>query len=451
MSEKIRISQCMIVKNEEKNIERALSWGRDMMWEQIVVDTGSTDRTAAIAQEMGAKVFHFPWIDDFSAAKNFAIDQACGDWIAFLDADEYIPPESAKKIPSLLMEMDSTSCNALITSLVQVDGAQDITQEQAEGTLKWISTLKEDGSKKFSLSGSVIRLFRNLPGLRYEGRIHEKLAMKDGSLSCADTSQELVVLHTGYNPEEMKEKNKVERNIHLIKKELEDHPRDYKMLTCLADSYSQQKNHAKAAKWYEKAADCLPKGLGEDNIQGAMIFKHLLLIYLELSDEKAAKKAYARGTKRFPKDADYDYLMGRHLTGTGHFQDGAQHLLKALVLLDQHGSTLRSTLLAHNLLEAWELLIKCHYENQDLKQCVSCAVTVLKASPYRPEALKLLLSAFRRDEELDRDRPTPTAASPDQVKGFLGNFYDLGKEEDCRFVGDAARQVSYEELVGLLH
>ena len=82
------ISQCMIVKNEEKNIRRALSWGKDIMCEQIVVDTGSSDRTVEIAREMGAKIFSFPWINDFAAAKNFAIDQAKGDWIAFLDADE---------------------------------------------------------------------------------------------------------------------------------------------------------------------------------------------------------------------------------------------------------------------------------------------------------------------------------------------------------------------------
>ena len=50
MERKIRLSQCMIVKNEEKNIRRALSWGKDILWEQIVVDTGSTDRTAALAK-----------------------------------------------------------------------------------------------------------------------------------------------------------------------------------------------------------------------------------------------------------------------------------------------------------------------------------------------------------------------------------------------------------------
>ena len=84
----VRLSQCMIVRDEEKNIERALSWGKDLVYEQIVVDTGSTDRTVELALAMGAKVYHFQWIDDFAAAKNYAISKASGDWIAFLDADE---------------------------------------------------------------------------------------------------------------------------------------------------------------------------------------------------------------------------------------------------------------------------------------------------------------------------------------------------------------------------
>ena len=88
----MRISQCMIVKNEEANIEKALSWGRGILWEQIVVDTGSTDRTVELAEAMGAKIYHFDWIDDFAAAKNFAISKAEGDWVALLDADETFVP-----------------------------------------------------------------------------------------------------------------------------------------------------------------------------------------------------------------------------------------------------------------------------------------------------------------------------------------------------------------------
>ena len=116
-----RISQCMIVKNEEKNIERALSWGKTVMWEQIVVDTGSTDRTVEIARGLGARVVTFPWIDDFSAAKNYAIEQCGGDWIALLDADEYMMPEGAEKLPEFIKEMNARGLDGLSTGWQQLD------------------------------------------------------------------------------------------------------------------------------------------------------------------------------------------------------------------------------------------------------------------------------------------------------------------------------------------
>ena len=96
------ISQCMIVKNEEANIERALTWGKGIVSERIVVDTGSTDRTMEIARKMGAAVYEFPWVNDFSAAKNYALSKARCEWIVFLDADEYFSPEDAQKLPACL-------------------------------------------------------------------------------------------------------------------------------------------------------------------------------------------------------------------------------------------------------------------------------------------------------------------------------------------------------------
>lgn len=85
-------------KNEEANIEHCLSHLKTVVDEQIVIDTGSTDRTVELAEIMGAKVFHFDWINDFSAARNFALDKAKGDWIIFLDCDEYFSEDSVPLI-----------------------------------------------------------------------------------------------------------------------------------------------------------------------------------------------------------------------------------------------------------------------------------------------------------------------------------------------------------------
>ena len=458
MKSKIKLSQCMIVKNEEKNLRRALSWGKDMMWEQIIVDTGSTDETVAIAEKLGAKVFHFQWIDDFAAAKNYAINQAQGDWIIFLDADEYFSPADAAKLPPLLNELDSSSYDAVAASWIQVSSQEDMVQSQGDKKMDWLSTVREDGSKSFALVGTQIRIFRNHPDIRYQGRIHEKLYRKSSLPPCADATKELAILHTGYSPEELKEKNKVERNIALVKKELEANPHNYQMLTYLGDSYFQQKNYEEAANWYHQAALYMPKDLNEDNIQGCMIFKHLLLIYFKHGNEKAALEAYHHGISRFPKDADFDYLMGHHQTDVGDYQEGARYLQRALGLLDQYNSS-SSLLLSRSLLAAWDLLIICHYENGDLQQCANCAITMLRADSYRPETLKYLLLAFRRDEEREQAQmaeqnasplaaPSPRkAASPSQVMAFLSSFYDFGNKQQRAFVQKAAQEAEYDGLL----
>ena len=86
---KLKISACYIVKNEEKKLPRSIESLKSAVNELIVVDTGSTDNTIEIAKSYGAKVIESTWQDDFSAPRNIAIENATGDWIIFLDADEF--------------------------------------------------------------------------------------------------------------------------------------------------------------------------------------------------------------------------------------------------------------------------------------------------------------------------------------------------------------------------
>src|SRR6185295_10128605 len=75
--------------------------------EVIVADTGSTDRTEQVARDLGAVVCRFPWCDDFSAARNFALSHARGDWIFWLDADEELLPESVAELRECLARKDA--------------------------------------------------------------------------------------------------------------------------------------------------------------------------------------------------------------------------------------------------------------------------------------------------------------------------------------------------------
>lgn len=93
----IRISLCMIVKNEERVLARCLDSIADLMDEIIIVDTGSTDRTKEIAARYTDKIFDFLWIQDFSAARNFAFSKAGMEYIYTADADEVLDEVNRKR------------------------------------------------------------------------------------------------------------------------------------------------------------------------------------------------------------------------------------------------------------------------------------------------------------------------------------------------------------------
>ena len=97
----VTISLCMIVKNEEKVLERCLDSIYDLMDEVVIVDTGSTDRTMEIAKRYTKNIYRFAWVNDFSAARNFAFSRASCEYIYSADADEVLNEENRERFRRL--------------------------------------------------------------------------------------------------------------------------------------------------------------------------------------------------------------------------------------------------------------------------------------------------------------------------------------------------------------
>ena len=96
------ISVCIIAKNEEKHIENCLIRLKPYQYEIVLTDTGSTDSTLDIASKYTDKIYHFDWMNDFSAARNFALSKATNDWILSIDCDEYIEAIDEKLLERLM-------------------------------------------------------------------------------------------------------------------------------------------------------------------------------------------------------------------------------------------------------------------------------------------------------------------------------------------------------------
>ena len=231
----MKISGCMIVKNEEKLIRTSLESLNLICDEIIVIDTGSTDQTVEIAQEMKAEVYHFQWINDFSAAKNFAKEKASGDWIIFLDADEYFDQSHkiGQNIKRILKDIprDFVAISCTIHNL-------------------------NDENDVFS-THIANRIFRNSKEVRFEGSIHEDIRIDSKPVKAAP-SKDLIIVHTGYQSASVKERNKGERNIELLKLALEKSPKDPHLYFYLGDAYGLMKDYLNQIIHYKKSIEAGP-------------------------------------------------------------------------------------------------------------------------------------------------------------------------------------------------
>jgi len=199
----IKLSACMIVKNEETFLERCLKSLQPIVDEIVVVDTGSTDRTVEIARQYNAVIGHFEWCDDFSAARNESLHLASGNWALWIDADEELDPAGYDQIREGLIRPQFAGY------YFQIINSMDVHVEASA----YVHT--------------AVRLFRIIPGIGFEGRIHEQIinGFKERGYVPA-TLTKAIIRHYGYLPEVMSEKKKLQRTLTMLEREVADAPED---------------------------------------------------------------------------------------------------------------------------------------------------------------------------------------------------------------------------------
>jgi glycosyltransferase involved in cell wall biosynthesis len=224
------LSLCMIVKNEEKNIGECLKSAQGLADEIIVTDTGSTDKTVEIAQSYGAKIEHFEWTKDFSAARNYSISKATSRWIIWLDADDRLPKKTVEELRKNL--------------------SQEIPNK-----VFYLVVCNSIDEGKTGMRFSQIRVFPNNPKIRFEGRIHEQILTSIRNLNLIEAKSPLEVFHTGYeDPALLKEKQL--RNQELFKEEYPDPAKmDPNAMYHYAESYEITGDYENAITWLKNALE----------------------------------------------------------------------------------------------------------------------------------------------------------------------------------------------------
>jgi len=203
------VSACMIVKNEEELLEDCLKSIRCWVDEIIIVDTGSTDKTIEIAESYGAKIYHQEWEGNFSKHRNYSMEQATSDWIFIIDADERLCEEDIPKLQGLI--------NSDNLSIVSIN----------------VYSVYGDNQEMTTFLPSI-RLFKRDLELRYQGIVHNRLEFpEDASIIRADVK----LKHLGFDLSPKQMKAKFERSKALLKKQLEEDPRNAFALYNLAQLY----------------------------------------------------------------------------------------------------------------------------------------------------------------------------------------------------------------------
>lgn len=405
----MKISQCMIVKNEEANIIRALTWGKGIVAEQIVVDTGSTDQTVRLAREMGAAVYTYPWNHDFSAAKNYALEQASGDWIAFLDADEYFTEEDAKKLPYLLNILENTKFQDNDNLVFSNTAAANLLQVEADGSIGAISR--------------QIRLFLNHKSIRYQGIIHEELTGLNGfRIYTADLSGELSIYHTGYAWTEEKRQEKGARNSRLLKKMLEQQPDNAKSMLYMAEALCIRHQDEEALSYAMAASQNPDQSLSSERLRTA--WQVILYCLYNLREKKPdildeMENAYKTAASLYPDYPDFDIAMGFYHYAYANWDNTILYLDRALEKSSCMPAHSDSLFLASLTAIYIRLAVACK-QKQLWKQFIHYATQSLSMDKYQPAILQMLFEAFE----------TELLIPHQEILLYLQKIYDLTLTKD---------------------
>ncbi len=296
------VSLCMIVKNEEETILSCLNSIRHLMDEIIVVDTGSVDQTIKLSLSVGAKVINCPWAGDFSAARNVALNQANSDWILVLDADE------------ILETVDTAEFYRLLAVPV------------VEGYYLHLKSYL--GAGREFIRDRVVRLFRNRLEYRFSGAIHEQVtasilkAGKGNRLAVAP----LTINHYGYLKTRLLKKNKSERNMSIINKELENSPCNSFLLYCLGMEHYQREE-------VQQGLDCLEKALAF--MQGSEGYFFDVILHIAIALLKAGRLAElidftGKALEMLPGDRDMLSIRGLGYLALGCYEEAIRNLEQLL-------------------------------------------------------------------------------------------------------------------------
>ncbi|WP_435922715.1 glycosyltransferase [Paenibacillus sp. DYY-L-2] len=383
------ISLCMIVKDEERFLERCLLSTKGIVDEIIIVDTGSTDRTIDIAKAYEAKVFHFEWKNDFAKARNESLIHATGEYILVLDADEYIDKEHGP-----LLEPLSEDAYFLSIKSVLKGG---------------VSTIH-----------SAIRLFKNCPEFRFTGRIHEQIIVP---IDEGYTQSPLAVLvhHDGYLRDVINEKKKEQRNLDLLLADLKEKETGFGLFN-LGIQYKMMGEYEKAITMLEKA---FPLSTQYSYI--SKLITSLIQCYMELEQYNSALIICNEAISVYENYTDLYYLKGQIYDSINYWNDASNSFEKCLRLGEVKDSEMM-TFHGVGSYMALTSLAGLHHKKGNIQEAIKSIISALRINKHYMPAVKLMIDLTKGssvEDAFEFITKTWKIETLDDLKEMIGVLYKL--------------------------
>jgi len=394
----MKLSLCMIVKDEETLLPHCLNSVQNVADEIIIVDTGSIDKTLDVARKSGARVYSFEWCNDFAAARNESLKYAQGEWILALDADEVLVPEIIPALKQVIWESDVLAVTLL---------------RQEVGTNR--------------PNSFISRLFRNHPDIRFSRPYHELIDDSVTAISSQEPYWRIVELagvaiqHTGYQTDTIAQRQKVDRARTNMEGYLKNHPNDAYMCSKLGALYVENGE-------IKKGLELLKRGLKSPHIEPAVQYElhyHLGSTYSQLQNFVQARKHYRLATEqpispRFKLGAYNNW--GSLLNDQGNLMDAKELFQKTIELEPTFamgylnlGMTLKAMGDLAGAINHYQRAIELNPTYADAYQ--NLGVVLLKVGNV-PQSLQ----AFRRAIDLHQQQGSPEAARLQQGLKEMGLF-----------------------------
>lgn len=356
-----KVSLCMIAKNEEKSIGRCLSSVRDAVDEIIVVDTGSSDGTRKIAESFGAQVYEFSWTGHFADARNYGIEQARGEWILWMDADEEVDAADAPKLRDVLT-MDG-SHPLVFVELVNFYGS---------------SPPHPDNAYRIAHH----RLFRNGCGLKFQNAIHEQLNVQEVLPGLSEMMiLPVKIYHYGYLDDVTAAKEKHERNMAMLQQAAKEPDPDPWIPYHLASEYFRKDEYREAFQLVNHSiAEFLRKG----RMPPSMLYKLKYASLLALGSYEGAWPGIDRAIAMYPDYVDLHFYKGMILLNRNKPNEALESFRHCLALGEDNLKHL--TMKGLGTFHAWYYIGRCYEQVGLLTKAKDAYQEAMKLSPDHREA-----------------------------------------------------------------